>query len=109
MELYIEIERLNNLLDTAIKELSKRGREYAEAYKEYRIKLSKELLSLRDSGTPATLAYDIARGKEEIAEAKENEIIKESLYKSCLEAINVYKIQINIVREQISREYSNTK
>jgi uroporphyrinogen-III decarboxylase len=107
MELYIEIEKMNQLLNQAIKEVGRRGKEYAEAYKNYRMLLSKELLLLRDSGVPATLAYDIARGKKEIAEAKENEIIKESLYKSVLEAINVYKIQINILREQINREYNN--
>ena len=109
MELYQEISRLNKLLDTAILELKERGKNYAVAYKEYRVKLSKELLRLRDEGIPATIAYDIARGKEEIAEAKQNEIITESLYKSCMEAVNVYKIQIKIVQEQIQREYNNIK
>ena len=109
MELFQEIQRLNKLLDIAITELKERGRAYAEAYKTYRILLSKELLRLRDEGTPVTIAYDIARGKEEIAEAKQQEIITESLYKSCQEAINVYKLQIKIVQEQINREYTNIK
>ena len=107
MELYIEIEKLNDLLNKAIKELSKRGKEYAEAYKEYRILLRKEILELRDAGTPTTLINEIARGKEEIAEAKQKELITEALYKSNLEAINVYKIQIKILQEQINREYNN--
>lgn len=109
MELFQEIQRLNTLLDKAIAELKNRGREYALAYKTYRMLLSKELLRLRDEGVPVTIAYDIARGKEEIADAKENEIITESLYKSCQEAINVYKLQIKIVQEQINREYNNIK
>lgn len=109
MELYQEIQRLNSLLDKAIAELKNRGREYALAYKTYRMLLSKELLKLRDEGVPVTIAYDIARGKEEIADAKENEIITEALYKSCQEAINVYKLQIKIVQEQINREYTNIK
>ena len=109
MELYQEIQRLNALLDKAISELKERGRSYANAYKTYRMLLAKELLRLRDEGVPVTIAYDIARGDEKIAEAKEQEIITESLYKSCQEAINVYKLQIKIVQEQINREYSNIK
>ena len=53
---------------------------------------------------PVTIAYDIARGKEEIANAKEQEIITECLYKSCQEAINTYKLQIKIIQAQINNE-----
>ena len=109
MELYQEIQRLNSLLDKAISELKERGRAYANAYKTYRMLLSKELLRLKDEGVPATTSYDIARGKEEIATAKENEIITESLYKSCQEAILVYKLQIKILENQLQREWGQAK
>lgn len=109
MELFQELQRLNCLLDKAINELKERGRNYATAKKEYRIKVSQELLRLRAENIPVTIINDIVKGKKEIAEAKEKEIINEALYRSCLEAINVYKLQINIVREQIQREYTNIK
>ena len=56
---------------------------------------------------PVTISYDIARGNEEVAKAKEQEIITECLYKSCQEAINVYKLKIKILQSQIDNDYGN--
>ena len=86
-------------------ELKELGRNYAGAYKKYRILLAQELLRLKAEGTPATISYDIARGRIEVATAKEQEIITESLYKSCLEAINVYKLQLKILENQYEKEW----
>jgi hypothetical protein len=109
IELWQEIQDLNNLLSRAITELKERGKNYAYAYRYYRMLLAKELLQLKADGMPATLAYDIARGKEEVAKAKEQEIITESLYESCKEAINAYKLQIRILDEQYKREWGASK
>lgn len=107
MDLYETLRKLTELLNKALKELGKRGSEYADCYKNYRVAVAKELLTLRDNGMPVTIAYDIARGNEEVAELKRKEIVSESLYKSCQEAINSYKLQIKILQEQINREYVN--
>lgn len=105
MEELIKLQELNNYLTMALTEYKKRGKEYAEAYKNYRILLSQELLKLRAEGMPVTIAYDIARGTENVAKAKEQEIITECLYKSCQEAINTYKLQIKILQENINKDY----
>ena len=107
MDLIIQMNELNSLLTSALTEYKRRGKEYARAYANYRKMLAQELLRLKAEGMPATIAYDIARGKEEIANAKEQEIITECLYKSCQEAINTYKLQIKILQEQINKETSN--
>lgn len=107
MDLIIQMNELNSLLTSALTEYKRRGKEYARAYANYRKMLAQELLRLKAEGMPATIAYDIARGKEEIANAKEQEIITECLYKSCQEAINTYKLQIKILQEQINKEMSN--
>ena len=107
MEEYKKLEELNILLTSALKEYKKRGLEYANAYKNYRIAVAKKLLELKANGMPVTIAYDIARGDEQVAEYKRQEIISESLYKSCQEAINTYKLQIKIINEQIKNEYNN--
>ena len=107
MEELQKLEELNNLLTSALSEYKKRGQDYAKAYKEYRIKVAKKLLELRTEGMPVTIAYDIARGDEDVASAKEKEIIAESLYKSCQEAINTYKLQIKILQAQINNDYGN--
>lgn len=105
MEELEKMEELNTLLTSALKDFRIRGKEYARAYKDYRIKVAKKLLQLRAEGMPVTIAYDIARGDEEVAKAKEQEIITETLYKSCQEAINTYKLQIKILQEQMNRDY----
>lgn len=107
MEELQKLEELNNLLTSALSEYKKRGYEYAKAYKDYRVKVAKKLLELKADGMPVTISYDIARGDEEVASAKEKEIITECLYKSCQEAINTFKLQIKVLQAQIDTEYKN--
>ena len=109
MELLIEMNKLRELLNAALGEFKSRGTAYAKAYANYRKMLAQELLKLKAEGMPVTIAYDIARGTEEIANAKEQEIITECLYKSCQEAINSYKLQMKILQEQIEKEYVNNE
>lgn len=109
MNLYNEIQMKERELDISIKSLRKTSSEYAEAYTNYRIKLSQELVKLRDEGMPVTIAYDVARGKPEIAKAKFNEIVKEGIYKANQESINSTKLQIRVLENQLEREWGNTK
>lgn len=104
MEEIQKMQELNTYLTTALAEYKKRGTDYAKAYKNYRVLLSQELLKLKAEGMPVTIAYDIARGTEQVANAKEQEIITECLYKSCQEAINTYKLQIKILQQNINKE-----
>lgn len=105
MEDLIQLKQLNEYLTAALSEFKTRGKEYAKAYKNYRMLLSQELLKLKAEGMPVTIAYDIARGVEKVANAKEQEIITECLYKSCQEAIQTYKLQIKILQENINKDY----
>lgn len=105
MEEIKKLNELNDYLTSALAEYKVRGKAYAEAYKKYRVLLSQELLKLKSEGMPVTIAYDIARGTEQVANAKEQEIITECLYKSCQEAINTYKLQIKILQENINKDY----
>lgn len=106
MEEIQKMQELNTYLTTALAEYKKRGTDYAKAYKNYRVLLSQELLKLKAEGMPVTICNDLARGKKEVAEAKEQEIITECLYKSCQEAILTYKLQIKILQNQIDKEYN---
>ena len=107
MDLYQELNHKMKQLDNAIKMLRTTGRDYAKAYTEYRVALAKELLVLKSEGYAITLAGDIARGKPEIAKLKFEEISTEAIYKANLESINVSKLEIKIIQEQINKEYSN--
>lgn len=107
MDLVNELMSKTNELDIAIKSLRKTGSEYAEAYTQYRIKLAQKLVELKEDGMPVTIAYDVARGQKDIAQAKYNEIVKEAIYKANQESINSIKLQMKIIESQINREYSN--
>ena len=107
MEELQKLEELNNLLTSALSEYKKRGQDYAKAYRDYRVNVAQKLLELKAEGMPVTISYDIARGNEEVAKAKEQEIITECLYKSCQEAILTYKLQIKILQAQINNDYGN--
>lgn len=105
MNIYNELQEKSRLLDNSIRMLRKTGSNYAKAYTDYRIALAKELLILKDEGYAITLAGDIARGKPEIAHLKFEEISKEAIYKANQESINVLKLQIKILENQIEREF----
>lgn len=107
MDLQNELMQKTAYLDNSIKMLRKTGSEYAKAYTEYRIALAKELVKLKDEGYAITLAGDIARGKPEIAHLKFEEISKEAIYKANMESINVLKLEIKIIQEQLNKEWTN--
>ena len=107
MDLCNELNEKCRLLDNSIKMLRATGKDYAKAYTDYRMALAKELLILKDEGYAITLAGDIARGKPEIARLKFEEISKEAIYKANLESINVLKLEIKIIQEQINKEWNN--
>lgn len=101
-----DIQRRLDLLDVSLREIGKRGAEYAEAEAEYRTALASKILSLRDDGFPVTITADVARGTREIAALKLKRDCAEALYKAAQEAVNVYKLQIRILETQFNREWN---
>ena len=93
------------MLESAIKELGKRGRAYAEAERDYRVALAQKTLAERDKGMPVTIISDICRGDPVIAKAKFERDVTEVMYKSALEAVQGYKLQIRILDAQLDREW----
>ena len=92
-------------LNLAIKELKTRGQAKAKAERDYRVALAGTILELRAEGNPVTIINDLARGNKEIAELKMKRDIAESLYDSCYQAIYNYKLNIDIIQNQINATY----
>lgn len=105
-DLIAEIGSKTRLLDAAIRELGKRGQAYAESEREYRISLARKTLEERGKGTPVTIISDLCRGDGEIARKRFERDCAEVVYKSAIEAINSYKLQIRILDAQVQREWS---
>lgn len=108
MNIYNEIQQKSKELQNSVTNLSQTGKKYAEAYRTYRILLSKELLRLKNDGMPVTIAYDIARGNEGVANAKFDELATEAIYRANLESIQTIKLQIKILQNQYDKEWGNT-
>lgn len=89
-------------LNLAIKELKIRGQAKAEAERDYRVALAKEMLELRAEGIPVTIISDLCRGNEKIATLKMKRDIAETLYDSAMQAIYNYKLNIDIIQNQIN-------
>lgn len=105
MDLINEIAEKVKQLELCIKRLRKSGQEFAEAEREYKIKLRQECLKLRDSGMAIGMIDKTVYGVQSVADARFNRDIKEACYKANLEAINSLKLQIRILDAQVSREW----
>ena len=102
-----EVFRRSELLEVALKECKARGKAAAEAEQAYRVKLAEKILLLRENGLPATLIGDVARGDKDVARLKFERDCSEVVYDNAKEAVNCYKKQIDVLREQIDREWRN--
>ena len=106
--MYQEIMSTQELLEKALSELKKRGKEFATAERDYKIAMRTEILKLRDEGQPATLVLQLCYGTPSIAKLRFERDLAETMYKSALEAINVYKLKIRIMENQYDKEWNNT-
>ena len=109
MELYEELDYKNRQLDQAIKVLRKNGIELAKAESEYKTELTKEVLRLRDEGMAVTLINLIIYGQPSVATLRLKRDIAKSTYDANEEVINILKLQIRIISNQLEKEWSNTK
>ena len=107
MDIWTDIQRRLDLLDVSLREIGKRGADYANAEAEYRSALSEKILELRSDGMPVTITSDVARGTPKIAKLRLDRDCKEALYKASLEAVQVYKLQIKVLEAQMNREYNS--
>lgn len=108
MDLYLELEKKIKDLNVSLKKLRETGSDFAEAERDYKITLRQEALKLRnDDKLPVTLIQQIIYGVQDVADKRFNRDVKEAIYKSNQEAINVLKLQIRIMENQLEREYRN--
>lgn len=106
-DLHAELKDSQHLLSEALTKLKERGKAFAKSERDYRIALQQEILRQRDNGIPVTIISDICRGQPDIAQLKFDRDVAESLYDSAKEAINVYKLQVRTIENQIEREWKS--
>jgi hypothetical protein len=107
-DLFLELRDKQQQLETALGELGKRGKARANAEKIYRQALRKEILIERDKGTPVTIVSDICRGSRKISELRFERDVADVVYSSAKDAIQIYKLVMKILNEQIGREWNRS-
>jgi len=106
MELVQELIDKNNDLSTSIKLLRNHGTKLAEAEMKYKILLSETVLRLRAEGMAVTLINLVVYGDRQVAELRLKRDIAKTMYDANQEHINVTKLQIRIIENQLQREYN---
>ena len=106
-DLIMDVQALIAKLNTSIKMLRKTGSDFAEAERDYKILLRREALKLRDGGLAVGLIDKTVYGIPEVAAARFARDVAEATYKANQESINVLKLQIRILDNQIAREWGS--
>ena len=81
----------------------------AEAERDYKICLRQEALKLRtENDMPVTLINQVIYGVPEVAEKRFKRDVAETTYNSNLEHINVTKLKLRLLENQLQREWGVT-
>ena len=102
------INRLNTLseqLSNGLRLMGKFGREYAKAEREYKKELAKNTAILRSKDMPVTLIQLQIYGIDNVADKRYERDMAKVLYNTSQENINVLKLQMRLMENQIDREY----
>lgn len=105
-DLWSELQRKTQQLDYSVKELRASGTEYAAAERDYKIKLREVCLGLKAGGMAVGLIDKVCYGIPDVANLRFKRDVAEAVYKANIEAINAVKLEIRIINEQLSREWT---
>ena len=104
-DLYQERNEAVNSLKKSMERFAENGRLYARMNRDYRVALRQKILELKAKGYAVTLIPKLAKGDPEVAEHELNLIIAENAYKASQENINVQKIILRSIEDEIQREW----
>lgn len=109
MDLWSEIQYKIKMLDTSVKELSNNGKKVAEADRKYYLIKTQTSLKLKEQGNPVTFIQTIIKGVAEVAQARFELNVAQSIYDANLNAINALKIEIKVYENQLEREWGQAR
>lgn len=104
-DLWAEARSYMDALDAELARCREAGAQLADNEREYRVALACEELRLKEEGRPVSLIGDVARGVPRIAGLKCARDCSEALYRASLEAVNVLKLKLRTVNEEMGREW----
>lgn len=105
IDLWSEIEQKRRELNVCIREMRKSGTAYAQAEREYKVKLREWCLKLRAQDMPIGLIDKTCYGIPEVADMRFKRDVAETVWKANQEAVNSIKLQLRILDNQLQREW----
>lgn len=105
IELLKERDEKRALLLASVKALKKSIQEKAKTEADYKMLLRQEALKLRADGMAQGTVEMTVYGLENVAEAKMKRDIADETLKACYETLQVIKLEIRIIENDINREY----
>lgn len=104
-DLLLELNQARKDLDTSMKLLRKNGAEFAKAERDYQIIKAQTVLVMKSNGCPMTEINLSIKGQPQVAEAMLKRDVAKVTYEANQEHINVKKLDIRVIENQIEREW----
>lgn len=104
-DLLMELNQARKDLDKSMKLLRKHGAEYAQAEHEYQVIKSQTVLVMKSNGCSVTEINLSIKGQPQVAEAMLKRDVAKVTYEANQEHINVKKLDLRIIENQIEREW----
>ena len=106
-ELTLELERIRNDLHKSMQLLRKNGEDLAQKEHDYQVAKAQTVLTMKEDGCTITEIGLTIKGKPEVAKKLLERDIAKTMYEANQEHINVTKLELRIVENQIAREWHN--
>lgn len=106
-DLLTELNRMKDELHTSMKQLRKHGEELAEKEHDYQVIKAQTWLTLKENGCTSTELANTIKGQPRVADAMLERDIAKAMYEANQEHINCVKLELRVIENQISREWSN--
>lgn len=106
-DLLMELNQARKDLDTSMKLLRKHGAEYAQAEHDYQVIKSQTVLVMKSNGCSVTEINLSIKGQPQVAEAMLKRDVAKVTYEANQEHINVKKLDLRIIENQIAREWNS--
>lgn len=108
--MYAELDDALDRAAACVSEMHELGRIKSEAERDYRVAKQKRILFERtQNGTPVSIIADVVKGYEDIAELALKRDCAQTDYDANYEAILYWKKRVDVLREQLQREWANSR
>ena len=107
--IWVRVQECMSLLDRALAESKKRGREYADAEDEYYEAKEDESFALLNAGHANTFIQTVIKGRPNVVEAMRKYHVKEVEYKNAQDAIQGFKLKLRVLEAELEREWEQEK